>query len=87
MKVFLALVALALFNSCGSWEDPQLISYDGLSKFSIKEKVLKVSLNGIVENPNSKTIYIYNLDHQLRVKRDRLKASLISLLNLETLMF
>ena len=72
MKVFLALVALALFNSCGSWEDPQLISYDGLSKFSIKEKVLKVSLNGIVENPNSKTIYIYNLDTDVIVNGRKL---------------
>ena len=34
--------------------------------------MLKVNLNGIVENPNSKTIYIYNLDTDVIVNGRKL---------------
>ena len=62
MKLFLAVFLLAFLSSCGPWESPELISYDGLSEFSINEKSLSVNLNGTIENPNNKTIYIHNLD-------------------------
>tara|TARA_B100001287_G_scaffold215240_1_gene184102 strand:+ start:9770 stop:10225 length:456 start_codon:yes stop_codon:yes gene_type:complete len=62
MKLCITIVFIAFLCSCGSWESPELISYDGLSDFSIKEKTLTLNLNGIIENPNSKTIYIFNLD-------------------------
>tara|TARA_B100001059_G_scaffold228165_1_gene258879 strand:+ start:177 stop:632 length:456 start_codon:yes stop_codon:yes gene_type:complete len=62
MKLFLAVFLLTFLSSCGPWDSPELISYDGLSEFSINEKSLSVNLNGIIENPNNKTIYIHNLD-------------------------
>ncbi len=77
MKVFLALIVLAFFNSCGSWETPELISYEGLSKFSVKDKVLNVNLNGIIENPNSKTIYIHNADSEIMVNGKKLGSVIV----------
>jgi LEA14-like dessication related protein len=77
MRVFLALVALALFSSCGSWETPVLKSYDGLSEFSIKEKFLNVNLDGVIENPNSTTIYIHNLDTDVFVDGRKLGSLVI----------
>jgi LEA14-like dessication related protein len=62
MKLSLAVFLLAFLSSCGPWQSPELISYDGLSEFSINEKSLSVNLNGIIENPNNKTINIHNLD-------------------------
>jgi len=62
MKLCLAIVLLAFLSSCGTWDSPELISYDGLTDFSIKEKTLTLNLNGVIENPNNKTIYIHNLD-------------------------
>ena len=76
MKLYLAIVLLAFLSSCGTWDSPELISYDGLTDFSIKEKTLTLNLNGIIENPNNKTIYIHNLDTDVMVDGGKLVLSL-----------
>ena len=65
MKFLISILVIAVFSSCKRWEIPELLSYDGLSEFSIKEKVLSLKLNGVVENPNNKTIYIHNLNTEV----------------------
>ena len=65
MKILLFILLIAGLSSCTPWEIPELVSYDGLSEFSIKEKVLSLKLNGVVENPNNKTIYIHNLNTEV----------------------
>lgn len=65
MKILLFILLIAGLSSCTQWEIPELVSYDGLSEFSIKEKVLSLKLNGVVENPNNKTIYIHNLNTEV----------------------
>ena len=65
MKILLFILLIAGLSSCTRWEIPELVSYDGLSEFSIKEKVLSLKLNGVVENPNNKTIYIHNLNTEV----------------------
>ena len=65
MKFLVSILVIVVFNSCKTWEIPELVSYDGLSEFSIKEKVLSLKLNGVVENPNNKTIYIHNLNTEV----------------------
>ena len=65
MKILLFILLIAGLSSCTPWEIPELVSYGGLSEFSIKEKVLSLKLNGVVENPNNKTIYIHNLNTEV----------------------
>ena len=65
MKILLFILLIAGLSSCTPWEIPELVSYDGLYEFSIKEKVLSLKLNGVVENPNNKTIYIHNLNTEV----------------------
>ena len=78
MKLCLAIVLLAFLSSCGTWESPELISYDGLTDFSIKEKTLTLNLNGVIENPNNKTIYIHNLDTDVIVNGRKLGSLAIN---------
>ena len=78
MKLCLAIVLLAFLSSCGTWDSPELISYDGLTDFSIKEKTLTLNLNGIIENPNNKTIYIHNLDTDVMVNGRKLGSLAIN---------
>ena len=78
MKLCLAIFLLALLSSCGPWESPELISYDGLTDFSIKEKTLTLNLNGVIENPNNKTIYIHNLDTDVMVNGRKLGSLAIN---------
>ena len=78
MKLCLAIVLLAFLSSCGTWDSPELISYDGLTDFSIKEKTLTLNLNGIIENPNNKTIYIHNLDTDVMVDGGKLGSLAIN---------
>ena len=72
------LILLAFLSSCGPWESPELISYDGLTDFSIKEKTLTLNLNGVIENPNNKTIYIHNLDTDVMVNGRKLGSLAIN---------
>ena len=72
MKRFFAVFLLTFLGSCGPWESPELISYDGLSEFSLNEKSLTVNINGIIKNPNNKTIYIHNLDADVIVNGRKL---------------
>ena len=78
MKLCLAIISLAFLSSCGTWDSPELISYDGLTDFSIKEKTLTLNLNGIIENPNNKTIYIHNLDTDVMVNGRKLGSIAIN---------
>ena len=78
MKLCLATILLAFLSSCGTWDSPELISYDGLTDFSIKEKTLTLNLNGIIENPNNKTIYIHNLDTDVMVNGRKLGSIAIN---------
>ena len=78
MKLCLAIVLLAFLSSCGTWDSPELISYDGLTDFSIKEKTLTLNLNGVIENPNNKTIYIHNLDTDVMVNGRKLGSLAIN---------
>ena len=78
MKLCLAIVLLAFLSSCGTWDSPELISYDGLTDFSIKEKTLTLNLNGVIENPNNKTIYIHNLDTDVMLNGRKLGSLAIN---------
>ena len=78
MKLCLAIFLLAFLSSCGTWDSPELISYDGLTDFSIKEKTLTLNLNGVIENPNNKTIYIHNLDTDVMVNGRKLGSLAIN---------
>ena len=78
MKLCLAIVLLAFLSSCGTWDSPELISYDGLTDFYIKEKTLTLNLNGVIENPNNKTIYIHNLDTDVMLNGRKLGSLAIN---------
>ena len=78
MKLCLAIFLLAFLSSCGPWKSPELISYDGLTDFSIKEKTLTLNLDGVIENPNNKTIYIHNLDTDVMVNGRKLGSLAIN---------
>ena len=78
MKLCLAIFLLAFLSSCGTWDSPELISYDGLTDFSIKEKTLTLNLDGVIENPNNKTIYIHNLDTDVMVNGRKLGSLAIN---------
>ncbi|MBG39025.1 MAG: hypothetical protein CL857_03795 [Cryomorphaceae bacterium] len=77
MKILLSILLIAGLSSCTPWETPELISYDGLSKFSIKEKVLSLNLNGVIENPNNKSIYIHKLNSEIIVNGRKLGSLVI----------
>ena len=77
MKILLSILLIAGLSSCTPWETPELISYDGLSEFSIKEKVLSLNLNGVVENPNNKSIYIHKLNSEIIVNGRKLGSLVI----------
>jgi len=77
MKILLSILVIAGLSSCTPWETPELISYDGLSEFSIKEKVLSLNLNGVVENPNNKSIYIHKLNSEIIVNGRKLGSLVI----------
>jgi len=78
MKLCLAIVLLAFLSSCGTWDSPELISYDGLTDFSIKEKTLTLNLNGVIENPNNKTIYIHHIDTDVMLNGRKLGSLAIN---------
>jgi len=77
MKILLSILVIAGLSSCTPWETPELISYDGLSEFSIKEKVLSLNLNGVIENPNNKSIYIHKLNSEIIVNGRKLGSLVI----------
>ena len=77
MKILLSILLIAGLSSCRPWETPELISYDGLSEFSIKEKVLSLNLNGVIENPNKKSIYIHKLNSEIIVNGRKLGSLVI----------
>ena len=77
MKILLSILLIAGLSSCTPWETPELISYDGLSEFSIKEKVLSLNLNGVIENPNNKSIYIHKLNSEIIVNGRKLGSLVI----------
>ncbi len=78
MKLCLVIVLLAFLSSCGTWDSPELISYDGLTDFSIKEKTLTLNLNGVIENPNNKTIYIHHIDTDVMLNERKLGSLAIN---------
>lgn len=68
MKALFVLLSLLLLAACAEFKSPEILSFDGVSGFSLEEKSIFLTLNAQVKNPNNTTIKIHSVDAEIAIK-------------------
>lgn len=68
MKVFFLFISLLLLTACAEFKSPEILSFDGVSDFSLEERSAFLTLNAQVKNPNNKTLKIHSVNAEIAIK-------------------
>ena len=72
MKVSFVFLYLFVLSACAELRSPEIISFDGVSDFSLKERSVFVTVKAQVINPNNKTITIHKVDSEVEANNRNL---------------
>lgn len=68
MKVFFLFFSLLLLSACAEFKSPEILSFDGVTDFSLEERSVFLTLNAQVKNPNNKTLKVHSVTAEIGVK-------------------
>lgn len=72
MKVLFVLLSVLTLTACAEFKSPEILSFDGVSGFSLEKQSVFLTLNAQVKNPNNKTLKVHSINTDIVVNNRRL---------------